>query len=171
MYQLVFHMSCTVNDRVRVCDRGWRWPVCNVCRWDINRQRSDFIIIDDPIKPEDTHSDKVRQSTNEWYKSTLLSRLDDKKRSVLVLVMQRLHVNDLTGFVESSGVSINFRCLIAIMNEYIPIRGARRIFALKVSPYIVNGTGWRRLRESGMNGAHILPPNTSSVLNLRKDTN
>ena len=63
----------------------------------------DFIIIDDPIKPEDTHSDTVRQSINEWYKSTLLSRLDDKKRSVLILVMQRLHVNDLTGFVEASG--------------------------------------------------------------------
>lgn len=63
----------------------------------------DFIIIDDPIKPEDTMSDKVRQSTNEWYKSTLLSRLDDKQRSVLILVMQRLHVNDLTGFVENSG--------------------------------------------------------------------
>lgn len=63
----------------------------------------DFIIIDDPIKPEDTMSERIRQTTNEWYKSTLLSRLDDKKRSVLILVMQRLHVNDLTGFVESSG--------------------------------------------------------------------
>lgn len=63
----------------------------------------DFIIIDDPIKPEDTLSDKMRQSTNDWYKNTLLSRLDDKQRSVLILVMQRLHVNDLTGFVENSG--------------------------------------------------------------------
>lgn len=63
----------------------------------------DFIIIDDPIKPEDAQSDKVRQSTNEWYKNTLLSRLDDKKKSVLILVMQRLHVNDLTGFAEASG--------------------------------------------------------------------
>ena len=63
----------------------------------------DFIIIDDPIKPEEALSDKARQSTNEWYKSTLLSRLDDKAKSVLILVMQRLHVNDLTGFVEASG--------------------------------------------------------------------
>lgn len=82
----------------------------------------DFIIIDDPIKPEEALSDKARQSTNEWYKSTLLSRLDDKKRSVLILVMQRLHVNDLTGFVEASG---GFHKLslpaIALRDEQIPV--------------------------------------------------
>jgi len=63
----------------------------------------DFIIIDDPIKAEDALSDRARQSNNEWFNTTLLSRLDDKQRSVLILVMQRLHVNDLTGFVEGSG--------------------------------------------------------------------
>lgn len=82
----------------------------------------DFIIIDDPIKPEDTLSDKARQGTNEWYKSTLLSRLDDKKNSVLILVMQRLHVNDLTGFVEASGGfhKLSFPAF-AIRDESIPI--------------------------------------------------
>jgi len=83
----------------------------------------DFIIIDDPIKPEDAQSDKGRQSTNEWFRNTLLSRLDDKQKSVLILVMQRLHVNDLTGFVEAGG---GFHKLslpaIAIKEEYIPIQ-------------------------------------------------
>ena len=82
----------------------------------------DFIIIDDPIKPEDAFSDKARASTNEWYRSTLLSRLDDKAKSVLILVMQRLHVNDLTGFVEASG---GFHKLslpaIALRDEHIPL--------------------------------------------------
>lgn len=63
----------------------------------------DFILVDDPIKPEDAYSDKARQSVNEWFRSTLLSRLDDKQKSVLIIVMQRLHVNDLTGFVEAGG--------------------------------------------------------------------
>jgi predicted phage terminase large subunit-like protein len=81
----------------------------------------DFIIIDDPIKPEDTHSDTVRQSVNEWYKSTLLSRLDDKKRSVLILVMQRLHVNDLTGFLEGGGFHKLSLPAIATVEEKIPV--------------------------------------------------
>ena len=82
----------------------------------------DFIIIDDPIKPEDTHSDKIRKTTNDWYQSTLLSRLDDKQRSVLILVMQRLHANDLTGFIESSGAFHKLSLsAIAHRNENIPI--------------------------------------------------
>ena len=82
----------------------------------------DFIIIDDPIKPEDANSDTARNKVNDWFKSTLLSRLDDKKLSVLILVMQRVHVNDLTGFIEGKG---DFHKLslpaIASRQESIPI--------------------------------------------------
>ena len=82
----------------------------------------DFIIIDDPIKPEETESDNARNNVNEWFTRTLLSRLDDKKRGVLILVMQRLHVNDLTGFIEDKG---DFHKLslsaIATRDESIPI--------------------------------------------------
>ncbi len=89
----------------------------------ITGKGGDFIIVDDPIKPTDTNSDKIRQASNEWYKATLLSRLEDKKHSVLILVMQRLHVNDLTGYVQTEG---NFNKLslpaIAIKdNEKIPV--------------------------------------------------
>lgn len=64
---------------------------------------ADFIIIDDPIKAADAYSDAARNRNNEWFKSTLISRLDDKLRSVLIIVMQRLHVNDLTGYIQGSG--------------------------------------------------------------------
>ena len=84
----------------------------------------DFILIDDPIKPEDALSQRARESVNEWFRSTLLSRLDDKQKSVLILVMQRLHVNDLTGFVEAGG---GFHKLslsaIAIRDEDIALGG------------------------------------------------
>jgi predicted phage terminase large subunit-like protein len=63
----------------------------------------DFIIIDDPTKPEEANSESTRKKTNDWFQSTLFSRLDDKKRSVMIIVMQRLHVNDLTGFAQDSG--------------------------------------------------------------------
>jgi hypothetical protein len=34
---------------------------------------------------------------NEWYNNTLRSRLDDKLRGAIIIVMQRLHIHDLTG--------------------------------------------------------------------------
>src|SRR6266851_143323 len=57
------------------------------------------IIIDDPLKPADAMSESQRQAANEWFDHTLLSRLDDKQRGAIILIMQRLHEDDLTGHV------------------------------------------------------------------------
>lgn len=57
----------------------------------------DLIIIDDPLKPGDALSDSRRGRNNEWFRNTLQSRLDDKVHGAIVLVMQRLHLDDLAG--------------------------------------------------------------------------
>lgn len=63
----------------------------------------DIIILDDVIKPEDANSETTRNSVNEWFKSTLASRLDDKQKGVMVCVMQRLHEHDLSGMLLEQG--------------------------------------------------------------------
>ena len=62
-----------------------------------------LIIIDDPIKLGDAMSDAVRERVIEWYRSTLLSRGDDKSETRIVVVMQRVHQNDLVGYLEEQG--------------------------------------------------------------------
>jgi predicted phage terminase large subunit-like protein len=57
----------------------------------------DIIIIDDPLKPQDAYSEPLRTAVNQWYDSTLSSRLNDKERGVVIVIMQRLHQNDLVG--------------------------------------------------------------------------
>lgn len=59
----------------------------------------DMIILDDPQKPVDAQSDVLRNSLNQWFTNTLLSRLDNKATGVIILVMQRVHLHDLTGFL------------------------------------------------------------------------
>ena len=63
----------------------------------------DFIIIDDPMKPDEAMSDVRRQSANDWYDHSLISRLNDKRTGCIILIMQRLHEDDLTGHSEKSG--------------------------------------------------------------------
>lgn len=63
----------------------------------------DIIIIDDPLKPEEAMSETTRNSVNEWFHSTLASRLNDKKRGSILTVMQRLHQFDLAGMLIESG--------------------------------------------------------------------
>jgi phage terminase large subunit-like protein len=59
----------------------------------------DLIIIDDPLKPTDALSDSRRDAANQWLLNTVMSRLDDKRAGAIVIVMQRIHMDDLTGFV------------------------------------------------------------------------
>jgi predicted phage terminase large subunit-like protein len=59
----------------------------------------DLIIIDDPLKPIDAMSESKRNAANEWFLNTVISRLDDKRTGAIVIVMQRVHMDDLTGFV------------------------------------------------------------------------
>jgi predicted phage terminase large subunit-like protein len=62
-----------------------------------------FIIIDDPIKPTDATSQAELKRVNEWYDNTLYSRLDNKNDDVIILVMQRVHVDDLVAHVLEHG--------------------------------------------------------------------
>jgi predicted phage terminase large subunit-like protein len=58
-----------------------------------------FIIIDDPHKADEAQSEVTRERVCDWYDQTVASRGNNPKagRVVKILIMQRLHENDLTG--------------------------------------------------------------------------
>ena len=60
---------------------------------------ADLIVIDDPLKPEEALSKARRDATNDWYANTLYSRLNDKRRGGIAIIMQRLQEDDLVGHV------------------------------------------------------------------------
>jgi predicted phage terminase large subunit-like protein len=62
-----------------------------------------IIIIDDPQKPQDAQSQSAREQAQQWHTNTLLSRLDNKSSDAIVLVMQRLHQDDLAGYLLRQG--------------------------------------------------------------------
>src|ERR1700757_4201031 len=77
-----------------------------------------LIIIDDPIKLGDAMSEVVRARVIEWFRSTLLSRGDDKSATRIVVVMQRVHQNDLAGYLlEQRGFEVLTLPAIAPRNE------------------------------------------------------
>lgn len=62
-----------------------------------------YIVVDDPHNPKQTESDTQRLSALEFFDRTLSTRLDDKKRGAIVVIMQRLHEQDLTGHLLERG--------------------------------------------------------------------
>jgi predicted phage terminase large subunit-like protein len=63
----------------------------------------DFILIDDPLSAVDAFSKTSRERVNDWYGATLLSRLDDKRTGRIIVIQQRLHQEDLSGFLLPQG--------------------------------------------------------------------
>jgi predicted phage terminase large subunit-like protein len=64
---------------------------------------ADLIIVDDPLKADEVNSDLARKRVNDWYSGSLVSRLNDKDKGAIVVVMQRLHENDLAGYLLGQG--------------------------------------------------------------------
>jgi hypothetical protein len=57
----------------------------------------DYIIVDDGLKAEDAYSDVARTRVNDWFGNTLYSRLNSKQDGAIIVIMQRLHEDDLAG--------------------------------------------------------------------------
>src|SRR5262245_2029246 len=89
---------------------------------------ADLIIVDDPLKAEEAMSEPARRRVIDWFGGTLVSRLNDKERGPIIVVMQRLHEDDLAGHLLEQG---NWQHLdlpaIAIEDGTIPI-GPGKLF-------------------------------------------
>lgn len=87
----------SADSDVFTTDRGFRKATSVYAA--ITGLGGDTFILDDPQKPVDAQSDLQRNNLNEWFSNTLRSRLDNKATGVIILVMQRVHLNDLTGYL------------------------------------------------------------------------
>jgi predicted phage terminase large subunit-like protein len=70
--------------------------------WDQKTGFGGAIIIDDPLKPEDALSDVRREKVNSRYDSTISNRVNSRKTPIII-IMQRLHPQDLCGYVLENG--------------------------------------------------------------------
>jgi predicted phage terminase large subunit-like protein len=59
----------------------------------------DIVIFDDPHKPQDMEHEGARHKARNWLLNTALSRFNSPKDGILIIVMQRLHEDDLAGYL------------------------------------------------------------------------
>jgi hypothetical protein len=62
----------------------------------------DVIIIDDPLKADEALSEARRNNVNDWFDNTLRSRLNRQAEGAIVIIMQRLHVDDLVAHLQET---------------------------------------------------------------------
>jgi predicted phage terminase large subunit-like protein len=71
----------------------------------------DIVIVDDPLKPEDAFSQVARKKVNEWFSRTLRTRLNNQRTGRFVIVMQRLHEDDLVQHILDTNNAEDVRLL------------------------------------------------------------
>jgi hypothetical protein len=100
--------------------RGYRYATS--LHGTLTGRGADLIVLDDPQKPDEALSEAHRNSAGQWFDTTLLSRLDSKSDGAVVIVMQRLHEDDLAGRLLEKGGWPHLKIpAIAEQEERIPI--------------------------------------------------
>lgn len=87
---------------------------------------ADILIIDDLMKAIDANSPAERERAQRWFDETLLSRLNDQATGRIIVIQQRLHEDDIVGYLlEKSGFTHLNLPAIAESEEAHPLGGGR----------------------------------------------
>ena len=105
MYQQVFRtrISQVKDTQIEFATTAGGFRLATSVGGTLTGRGGNFIILDDPLKPQDAYSQTARDNLTQWYGSTLISRLDNKAEDAIVVVMQRLHVDDFVAHLLERG--------------------------------------------------------------------
>lgn len=104
------------NEKVRFENERTGYRLATSVGGSATGEGGDILVIDDPHKADEVESDLQRQNVLDWMDGTMSTRLNDPTTGRVVIVMQRLHENDLTGHLLAQG-GYEHLCLPA---EYEP---------------------------------------------------
>lgn len=116
---------------------------------------ADLIIVDDPIAPAHVHDASRRTTINKWFDAEVIQRLNDKEKGAVIVLMQRLHHDDLSAHLmkgEQEWVHLKLPA-VAVADESWPLPGGGRHVRLKgeaLAPAIDDRmTLFRRMMDIG----------------------
>lgn len=102
----------------------------------------DVLIIDDPHNPTHIHSPKLRTKVIEWYEQIFATRLNDRSQGAIIIVMQRLHTEDLAGhLIRSNPEGWEVLKIPAIAQEDEVIEVAGRSYKINTGDVLHAGRG------------------------------
>jgi len=114
-------------------------------------ERGDRVLLDDPHNVADGESEKIRESTVEWFSSAMSNRLNDMSKSAIVVVMQRVHQADVSGFILSKDLGYEHLCIPA---EFVGTRASK------------TSIGWRdpRTKDGELFWPERFPPDVLATM-------
>lgn len=80
---------------------------------------ADVLIADDPHLVKEAESENVREDTVKWWSETMPSRLNNRRTGAMIVVMQRVHEGDLSGFILNPKAGLEYVHFCVPMS-YVP---------------------------------------------------
>lgn len=71
-------------------------------------ERGDRIILDDPHNVKEAESEVVRDETIRWFRESMSNRLNNLETGAIIVIMQRVHEEDVSGLILSLGLDYEF---------------------------------------------------------------
>lgn len=107
--------------------RGYRFATS--VEGTLTGEGGNFLILDDPHNPVNIFSKKERENVINWYNQVFATRLDDKQNGVIVIIMQRLHPEDLCGFLHKSNSANWHEVIIPAITNGVALHEARESYS------------------------------------------
>jgi len=111
------------NTKVRFDNSAGGYRLATSVGGTLTGEGGHVLVVDDPENAVDMASEAVRQTTLEWFDNSLSTRLNNPRTGAIIIVMQRLHEEDLTGHILSSDAGSDWVHLMLPM-RYEPDRAA-----------------------------------------------
>jgi hypothetical protein len=101
-YQELWGDRVTIQKKgeTKVSNEGKRgWKLASSVGGVGTGERGDRVILDDPHNVKEVESELVRSETVRWFRESMSNRLNDSERSAIVIIMQRVQEDDVSGTI------------------------------------------------------------------------
>ncbi len=108
----IYHLKSDQNNKKEYENTHTGKRIITSVGGSVTGKHADIIIADDPINPKKSASEVELRNCKEWWSRTMSTRLSNPKVGLKIIVMQRLHEEDLTGhLLDNNGDEYEHICL------------------------------------------------------------
>ena len=100
-----------MNEKNKFCTTKNGFRFATSVNGTLTGEGGDILIADDPHNPVNIYSKQSRQKTIDWFSGVFSSRLNNKNEGSIIVIMQRLHTDDLSGYLISHNVKQEWFCI------------------------------------------------------------
>lgn len=102
-FRPTWNLSTDQNQKIRFTNDKGGYRIATSVGGSGTGEGGDRIVVDDPMKATMAESEVQRQNVIDWWDNEMSTRGNDPKTSAKVIIMQRLHANDLAGHCAKEG--------------------------------------------------------------------